>query len=86
MVVARLRDEYQTLHEQPIQDPEVQEARYREIEASETRQRLKRAMDEWCAVWFWPMDEESVSHVPTPASFHAEPSTRPVIRHQPSVL
>ena len=73
-VVARLRDEYQTLHEQPIQDPEVQEARFREIEASEARQRLKRAMDEWCAVWFWPMDEASFSHVPTPASFHAEPS------------
>ncbi len=73
-VVARLRDEYQRLHDQPIQDPGVQEARYREIEASASRQRLKRAMDEWCAVWFWPTDEESIGHVPTPEAFHAEPS------------
>ena len=31
-------------------------------------------MDEWCAVWFWPTDEESLQHVPTPLTFHAEPS------------
>ena len=31
---------------------------------------LKRAMDEWCAVWFWPADEESLKHVPTPLTFH----------------
>ena len=42
------------LHEQPIHDAAEQEARYREIEASEPRQALKQAMDEWCAVWFWP--------------------------------
>jgi len=71
-VVGRLRDDYQRLHDQPIQDPQVQEVRYREIEASEARQRLKRAMDEWCAVWFWPTDEVSIHHVPTPANFHAE--------------
>ena len=27
-------------------------------------------MDEWCAVWFWPTDEEALGHVPTPLSFH----------------
>ena len=31
-------------------------------------------MDEWCAVWFWPTDEESLQHVPTPESFHANSS------------
>ena len=73
-VVARLRDEYQKLHDQPIHDPGVQEARYREIEASESRQALKMAMDEWCAVWFWSTDEESLRHVPTPVTFHAKSS------------
>jgi len=73
-VVAGLRDEYQKLHDQPIHDPIVQEARYREIEASEPRQSLKQAMDEWCAVWFWPTDEESLRHVPTPETFHAKSS------------
>src|SRR5262249_9480519 len=33
-------------------------------------QALKRAMDQWCAVWFWPTDEESLKHVPTPLNFH----------------
>ena len=27
-------------------------------------------MDEWCAVWFWPADPESMAHVPTPLTFH----------------
>jgi hypothetical protein len=68
-VVARLRDEYQKLHDQPIHDSGVQETRYQEIEASEPRRALKAAMDEWCAVWFWPTDEESLRHVPTPETF-----------------
>ena len=82
-VVARLRDEYQKLHDQPIHDPGVQEARYREIEASEPRQALKGAMNEWCAVWFWPTDEESFRHVPTPETFHAKSSEArsSIIRH-----
>ena len=82
-VVARLRDEYQKLHDQPIHDPGVQEARYREIEASEPRQALKGAMNEWCAVWFWPTDEESLRHVPTPETFLAKSSEArsSLIRH-----
>ena len=87
-VVARLRDEYQKLHDQPIHDPGVQESRYREIEASEPRQALKGAMNEWCAVWFWPTDEESLRHVPTPETFHAKSSEArsSLIRHLASDL
>ena len=33
--------------------------------------RAQAAMDEWCAVWFWPTDEESLHHVPTPVRFHS---------------
>ena len=33
-------------------------------------------MDEWCAVWFWPTDEESLRHVPTPLSFHGSDPRR----------
>jgi hypothetical protein len=82
-VVAGLRDEYQKLHDQPIHGPDVQEARYREIEASEPRRALKGAMNEWCAVWFWPTDEESLRQVPTPETFHAKcPEARSsIIRH-----
>jgi hypothetical protein len=73
-VIARLREDYQKLHDQPIYDAGVQEARYLEIEKSEPRQALKAAMDEWCSVWFWTSDEESLRHVPTPLNFHAESS------------
>ena len=85
-VIARLRDDYQKLHDQPIYDAGVQETRYREIEASEPRQSLKEAMDEWCAVWFWPTDEESLRHVPTPETFHARIVRCPFVDHPPACL
>ncbi len=71
-VVDQLRSEYERLHDLPPDlDPEVREAYYRDhIVANPARQRLKAAMDEWCAVWFWPTDEESLRHVPTPLRFH----------------
>ena len=30
-------------------------------------QELKQIFDEWCAIWFWPIDQ--LAHVPTPASY-----------------
>jgi hypothetical protein len=70
-VVAEARTEYERLHELPIFDPDEREEYYREhVEKSPPLQALKRAMDEWCAVWFWPTDEESLKHVPTPLNFH----------------
>ena len=70
------RTDYETLHEMPVNSPEDREAFYREhVQNSESWQRLKRAMDEWCAVWFWPMDEDSAKEVSTPLSFHQPPST-----------
>lgn len=71
-VVDQLRGEYERLHDLPPDlDPEVREAYYRDhILANPARQRLKVAMDEWCAAWFWPTDQESLQVVPTPLSFH----------------
>jgi hypothetical protein len=70
-VVAQARSEYETLHSLPIADPDERERFYREhVEGSLALRRLKQAMDEWCAVWFWPADEESLRHVPTPLRFH----------------
>ena len=34
-------------------------------------------MDEWCAVWFWPTDEDSLRCVPTPSTFHRPMSSQP---------
>ena len=80
-VVDQLRSEYESLHDLPADlDPEVREAYYRDhILANPTRQRLKAAMDEWCAVWFWSTDEESLRHVPTPLSLHGSSPEKDVL-------
>ncbi|QDV37672.1 Eco57I restriction-modification methylase domain-containing protein [Tautonia plasticadhaerens] len=71
-VVAQARAEYEKLHALPPHtDPDERERIYREhILGSPAIQQLKRAMDEWCAVWFWPTDVESLKFVPTPLTFH----------------
>jgi len=70
-VIAEARLEYEKLHNLPIGDPDQRERFYRaHVLASPALRQLKQAMDEWCAVWFWPADEESLKHVPTPLGFH----------------
>jgi hypothetical protein len=70
-VVALARAEYEKLHDFPISDPDERERYYREnIEESKPLRTLKAAMDEWCAVWFWPTDEVSLRLTPTPLTFH----------------
>lgn len=66
------RDEYEQIHQLPVNaDPDERERLYRErIESSPSLRRLVQAMDEWCSVWFWPADQESIRHVPTPLTFH----------------
>jgi len=71
-VVEQAQADYEQLHQMALHNPEARERFYREhIQSSPAVQRLKRAMDEWCAVWFWPMDEESAKHAPTPKTFHS---------------
>jgi hypothetical protein len=70
-VVALARTEYEQLHDMPIGDPDERERFYREhIERSQPLCTLTAAMDEWCAVWFWHTDEESLRYAPTPLTFH----------------
>jgi hypothetical protein len=76
-VVTDARKQYESLHSTSIREPDEQERHYRQkIEGSETLQRLKQAMDEWCSVWFWSTNESLLSHVPTPLSFHADDDSR----------
>ena len=66
--LAEARSEYERLHNLPIADPDERERYYREhVQASPALRRLKQAMDEWCAVWFWPADEESLAVCPDAA-------------------
>ncbi len=70
-VVSEARAEYEKLHDLPVGDPDEREGFYRDhIQNSPMLRTLKAAMDEWCAIWFWPTDRESLRHVPTPLSFH----------------
>jgi hypothetical protein len=79
-VVGQERTEYERLHDLPVDEPDERERYYREhVESSPSLLALKRAMDEWCAVWFWPTDEESLTHAPTPATFHQRSSVRTAI-------
>lgn len=83
-VVAEARSEYEKLHDfPPDADPDVREQFFRDkIEGSPAVQALRRAMDEWCAVWFWPSDEATMPKVPTPDNFHADDADRrEIIRH-----
>jgi hypothetical protein len=71
-IVADIRAEYERLHELPVTDPDERERYYRDqIENSPTLRTLRRAMNEWTAVWFWPTNEESMPLVPKPLRFHA---------------
>ncbi|MCI0462107.1 MAG: hypothetical protein L0Z62_34580 [Gemmataceae bacterium] len=82
-VVADARQEYEKLHDLPISDPDERERYYRDhVEASQPLQALERAMDEWCAIWFWPTDEKSLHHAPTPGNLHTyeTPQSTAIVR------
>ena len=59
------------MHALPVQDAGERARMYREwLLGSPAWRSLKRAMDLWCACWFWPAGE--VEHAPLPCTF-AEP-------------
>lgn len=58
------------LHDLPVQDSAERARIYRdELLANPAWQRLKGAMDLWCACWFWPA--ESLAHAPLPGTLAA---------------
>ncbi len=76
-VLGRAYENYDALHKLRAHETESREAYYREyVIENPSINALKAAMDRWCAVWFWPMDEHSVAHVPTPESFHKTTNER----------
>jgi hypothetical protein len=82
-VVTEARRDYEKLHDLPGYEAEEREQYYRQhVENSPEVRQLKAAMNEWCAIWFWPADEESLKHVPTPGNFHSyeTPETTAIVR------
>jgi len=63
-----MREETERIHSLPA---DQREAAYRDLRGHERFRRLRRSFDKWCAVWFWPVGDES-SPLPTPALFEAE--------------
>jgi hypothetical protein len=58
------------LHDLPVQDAAERARIYRdELLAAPAWQRLKAAMDLWCACWFWPA--EAIGHAPLPSTLAA---------------
>jgi hypothetical protein len=58
------------LHDLPVQDSAERARIYRdELLANPAWQRLKGAMDLWCACWFWPA--EALDHAPLPSTLAA---------------
>ena len=58
------------MHAMPVQDAAARAETYRhEFEGSPAWQRLKNAMDLWCACWFWPPNE--LDCAPLPREFAA---------------
>jgi hypothetical protein len=56
-VVARVRERFEKLHDLP---QELREAAYRQLLDSGEYRALKRRMDIWCALWFWPPGDDSL--------------------------
>ncbi|MCP9491407.1 MAG: hypothetical protein MSC31_16270 [Solirubrobacteraceae bacterium MAG38_C4-C5] len=56
-LVARVRERFEALHELRREE---REPAYRELLASDEYRGLKRRMDLWCALWFWPAGDESL--------------------------
>ena len=66
------------MHALPVQDAGERARIYRErLLGSPAWRSLKRAMDLWCACWFWPADE--IERAPLPRTFaESPPETRAV--------
>jgi hypothetical protein len=79
-VVEAERTEYERLHDLPMAEADERESYYRDhIERSPSLLRLKQAMDEWCATWFWPTDDKLMALVPTPLHFHEASADRAAV-------
>ncbi|MEJ7570318.1 MAG: hypothetical protein WKF41_18905, partial [Gaiellaceae bacterium] len=56
-LAAQVRDRFEALHELPRDE---RERAYRELLASDEYLRLKQRMDAWCALWFWPAEDDAL--------------------------
>ena len=65
--------ELESIHRLPLHHNEQRSWMYEGLRAGGSFDRLKRAFDAWCAIWFWPAN--GLEACPTPANF-AHPKTK----------
>jgi hypothetical protein len=82
--LAATREEYELIHSLPVaSDPDERKQLYQDrIFNSPALKRLTEAMDEWCSVWFWPADDETLQQIPTPLTLHRGNVARRNIIHK----
>jgi hypothetical protein len=67
----------QTLHELPIHDSGARAAVYKkELLESDAYRSLKQALDLWCSIWFWPVEELSLAPIPSDLARPSEETLR----------
>ncbi|MCC7169395.1 MAG: hypothetical protein IT459_03005, partial [Planctomycetes bacterium] len=70
--LAKARGTLAAMHDLSVHDSDERARLYRdEFLASDSYRSLRRAMDLWCACWFWPADELAVA--PLPSTFASPP-------------
>lgn len=73
-----LQEALDQVHELSVSDPEEAEEVYRgKVLGHPSLTKLKRAMDGWCALWFWPA-EELLDKAPTPMNMVGDENTQAI--------
>ncbi|MGC9317958.1 MAG: Eco57I restriction-modification methylase domain-containing protein, partial [Armatimonadota bacterium] len=62
------REQFEHIHDMPRH---LREDAYRRWQQSDEFEELRQAFDRWCAIWFWPMEDETAPRL-TPARFHED--------------
>ncbi len=62
------REQFERIHDMPRH---LREDAYRQWQQGDEVEQLRDAFDRWCAIWFWPMEDESAPRL-TPARFHED--------------
>lgn len=77
--LTRVRELYRRLRNVPASRPDKRAGLWREIKSDPALARVREALDLWCALWFWPLDELEVA--PRPATLRApSEAARAIVR------
>ncbi len=73
-------DALAAIHNLPVHETAKRAEMYRQLVARDDYRQLKRALDAWCAIWFWPADQ--LAAAPLPANLNDLPAASAAIVDQ----